>query len=117
MRRYRKVLLGAGLAMGMTALAPAGAAGPQTPEQEEAPAHAEAGQPTQNAAVEKEPVDPDKRVCKRTEVTGSRFPKVVCHTQAQWDDMAQGTRSKMQEIGSMRVSANGQGESADSTGP
>lgn len=61
-----------------------------------APVEASAGKP--DDATRKELADRDKRVCKRTVVTGSRFAKQVCHTQAEWDELAQSTRGTMRDI-------------------
>ena len=35
-------------------------------------------------AGEKKPVDPDKKVCRRQQVTGSNLHAFECHTNAQW---------------------------------
>jgi hypothetical protein len=36
-------------------------------------------------AGEKKPVDPNKKVCRRQQVTGSNLHAFECHTNAQWD--------------------------------
>lgn len=35
-------------------------------------------------AGEKKPVDPDKKTCRRLQVTGSNLHAFECHTNAQW---------------------------------
>ena len=35
-------------------------------------------------AGEKKPVDPNKKVCRRLQVTGSNLHAFECHTNAQW---------------------------------
>jgi len=36
-------------------------------------------------AGEKKPVDPNKKTCRRIQVTGSNLHAFECHTNAQWD--------------------------------
>lgn len=36
-------------------------------------------------AGEKKPVDPNKKVCRRIQVTGSNLHAFECHTNAQWE--------------------------------
>lgn len=36
-------------------------------------------------AGEKKPVDPDKKTCRRIQVTGSNLRAFECHTNAQWE--------------------------------
>ena len=40
--------------------------------------------PTLAAARDGKPVDPNQRICKAVEATGSRFTKKTCHTRAEW---------------------------------
>jgi hypothetical protein len=35
-------------------------------------------------AADKAVADPDKKICRSQEVTGSLFPKRVCHTKSEW---------------------------------
>lgn len=64
----------------LMAAAVAGAdAPPQAPPAGQAPPAATPGKPAP---------DPDKMVCRNEPVTGSRFDKRVCMTQAQWDQKA-----------------------------
>ncbi|MFT4197014.1 MAG: hypothetical protein QM601_03745 [Pseudoxanthomonas sp.] len=98
MKWHRKLLLGAGVLVAL-GTAPAWAQEAAA----DAPAAAAAGD-KQGEAVR----DPDKRVCRRTVVTGSRLATLVCHTQAEWDDLAHATRSTMREMDSMPVQVDGQ---------
>lgn len=41
--------------------------------------------------------DPDKIVCRREPVTGSRFIKRVCMTQAKWDELSRKTQEFLQQ--------------------
>ncbi|WP_010219068.1 hypothetical protein [Sphingomonas sp. PAMC 26621] len=39
-------------------------------------------------AVAAKPIaDPDKKICRAEDVTGSLFPKRVCHTRAEWAEI------------------------------
>ena len=44
-----------------------------------------AASPTSAPAVAVAPVDPNKKVCRRVQETGSMMPKRTCYTQAEWD--------------------------------
>lgn len=57
-----------------------------------APALANEGTVTEPAA------DADKVVCKYQQRTGTKFPKKICLTKAQWAQMAEETRSLLQGV-------------------
>ena len=47
--------------------------------------------------------DPNRKVCKEEEETGSHFPTRICHTAAEWDEMtadAQKFTTRLQSSGS-----------------
>ena len=50
------------------------------------------------AAVVGKTADPDREVCRREAVTGSRFTKKICHTQAEWDRMRARAQSGTRDI-------------------
>jgi len=58
-----------------------------------APAIAQEGPATAAAPAAKE--DPNKKICKRQQVTGSYFMTRECHTKAEWDLMAENARSAL----------------------
>ncbi|OAN61635.1 hypothetical protein A7X12_23875 [Sphingomonas sp. TDK1] len=47
---------------------------------------------SERAAQDKKP-DPQKKICKRQQVTGSYFTTRECHTKAEWDQMAEDARA------------------------
>ena len=42
--------------------------------------------------------DPNERICKNMQVTGSRFGRKVCHTREQWDVIDGRTRDAMRDL-------------------
>jgi hypothetical protein len=54
-------------------------------------------QDTQSSSKTHKAVDPNKRICKDEEETGSRFTKSVCHTRAEWDAMALAANTEAKE--------------------
>jgi hypothetical protein len=44
------------------------------------------------AAKEKKPADPNKKVCRSEQVTGSMFGTNVCHTAAEWQKIDDANR-------------------------
>ncbi|WOX04787.1 hypothetical protein [Microbulbifer pacificus] len=46
-------------------------------------------------------------VCKITEVTGSRFKRRLCYSQAEWDAIDRAHKDKMREIDSQPISQRG----------
>lgn len=53
-----------------------------------------APQPAATAAVK------EKRICRREDITGSRFTKKVCMTQSEWDHVRNATREAMRDMDS-----------------
>ncbi len=41
--------------------------------------------------ADKADADPDKMICRKEEITGSRFAKRVCMTKSQWDEQTRKT--------------------------
>jgi predicted secreted protein len=44
------------------------------------------------AAKEKKPVDPNKKICRSEQVTGSIFGRSVCHTATDWQSIDDANR-------------------------
>jgi hypothetical protein len=55
--------------------------------------------------------DPDKVVCHKEQLTGSRFYKRVCMTQAQWDDQEKNTETFERRINQSPTAMGGGGMS------
>lgn len=66
-------------------------------------ATAPAGQPAAAASIP----DPDKVVCKSEPVLGSRFPKKVCLTNAQWHQQELDSRRMLERLQGARVPSSG----------
>lgn len=49
----------------------------------------------------------NEEVCKLTAVTGSRFKRKLCYSQAEWDAIDQAHKNKMREIDSQPISQRG----------
>lgn len=43
--------------------------------------------------------DPNRVVCKKVEVVGSRIPKRVCHTAREWEQISQDTQDTLRNSG------------------
>lgn len=56
-------------------------------------APAPAGEPA--TVVQKAPVSPNKIVCRSETELGSRIPRRVCQTQAEWEEMARQTQEDL----------------------
>lgn len=54
----------------------------------------EAPQPAATATAK------EKRICRREDITGSRFTKKVCMTQSEWDNVRSATREAMRDMDS-----------------
>lgn len=54
-------------------------------------------------AKDKKPVDPDKKVCRREQVTGSVLAKSVCHTAAEWREIDQKNADATSTFGNQRT--------------
>lgn len=58
--------------------------------------HAEEGSaPASNAPTSQD--NPDRVICKREAITGTRLTKRVCHTAREWEQMRQDAREVMQQ--------------------
>ncbi|MBD9367252.1 hypothetical protein [Xanthomonas sp. XNM01] len=75
------------------AIAPVSA---QSSGQQPAPTVSDAAAVEPAAEAPKE--DGNEKVCKATEVTGSRFRKRVCHTREQWREIELATERQMREF-------------------
>ena len=42
--------------------------------------------------------DPNRKVCKKTRVSGSQFDKKVCHTVGEWKEMEEAARAGAEEF-------------------
>jgi hypothetical protein len=63
--------------------------------------------PNQPAAASDKPApDPDKVVCHKEQVTGSRFYKKICLTQAEWDQQT-AKAERFQQLNSQRAGMGG----------
>lgn len=68
------------------------------------PLPAAAAQPANNKKS-----DADKVVCKSEVVTGSRFPKKICHTKEQWARMESEAKNLVRDIHNRPLPARGDG--------
>ncbi len=55
--------------------------------------------------------DPDKVICKKEQITGSRFEKRVCMTRSGWDDQARHVEEFERRLGENPTSMGGGGMS------
>jgi hypothetical protein len=63
--------------------------------------------------ADKADADPDKMVCRKEEITGSRFAKRVCMTRSQWDEQARRTEEFERRLNETTTNHSGGGLSGD----
>ncbi len=66
---------------------------------------------TVTASKADEANDPDKVICKKEEITGSRFTKRVCMTRSAWDDQQRRTEDFERRLGETTTAHSGGGMS------